>query len=229
MALTHFLPGIAVAGALAMPLGAQSLDSVLAAMDRSAAAFRGMSASMKRTSYTDVIKESTVDSGSILLKRAGPREMRMLVTLTEPDPKTVALAGKKLEVYYPKIQTVQEYDLGKHRAMLDQFFLVGFGTSGKELASSYTMKLLGSETVAGEKTAHLELVPKSKEVAQHLKKLELWVSESTGYPVQQKFFLPANDYMLVTYTGMKPNPDIPDAALKLKLPKGVKREYPQKS
>jgi outer membrane lipoprotein-sorting protein len=188
-----------------------------------------MSAGMKRLSHTAVINEDNVDSGSILLKRAKPREMRMRVDLSEPDPKTVALSGKKLEIYYPKINTVQEYDLGKHRAMLDQFFLVGFGTSGKELAGSYTMKLLGNETVGGQKTARLELIPKSNEVLQHLKKLELWVSDATGYPIQQKFYLPANDYMLVTYTGMKANPDVSDSALKLQLPRGVKREYPQKS
>jgi outer membrane lipoprotein-sorting protein len=208
---------------------AQSLDSVLATMDRAAANFRGMSAEMTRLSHTAVINENNVDKGVMLLKRGSGRDMRMLVNLTEPDPKSVALAGKKLEVYYPKIQTVQEYDLGKHRAMLDQFFLIGFGTSGKELAASYNMRLLGSETVGGQKTAHLELIPKSKEVLQHLKKLELWVSESAGYPVQQKFYLPANDYMLVTYSNLKANPDISDSALKLKLPKGVKREHPQKS
>jgi outer membrane lipoprotein-sorting protein len=207
----------------------QSLESVLASMDRAAAAFRSMSAEVKRLSHTAVINENTVDTGTMLLKRSKPREMRMLIDLREPDPKTVALAGKKLEIYYPKINTVQEYDVGKHRAMMDQFFLIGFGTSGKELAASYTIKLLGSESVAGQKAAHLELIPKSKEVLQHLKKLELWVAEATGYPVQQKFFLPANDYMLVTYTAMKVNPDLADSALKLKLPGGVKREYPQRS
>jgi outer membrane lipoprotein-sorting protein len=217
-------------GALAVQAtAAESLETVLAAMDRSAAEFRSMSAGMKRISHPAVINEDNIDSGTIVLKRNKPREMRMLVNLTEPDPKTVALAGKKLEIYYPKMQTIQEYDLGKHRAMLDQFFLVGFGTSGKELAGSYTMKLLGTDTIAGQKTARLELIPKSQEVLQHLKKLELWVSESTGYPIQQKFFLPANDYMLVTYSNMKANPEMPDSALKLQVPKGVKREYPQKS
>jgi outer membrane lipoprotein-sorting protein len=225
----RFLSTFALFGLLSGTAPAQSLESVLATMDRTAATFRGMSADMKRVSHTAVINEDNVDNGTMLLKRGSGRDMRMLVNLTEPDPKSVALAGKKLEVYYPKIQTVQEYDLGKHRAMLDQFFLIGFGTSGKELSASYNIRLLGSETLAGQKTAHLELIPKSKEVLQHLKKLELWVSESTGYPVQQKFYLPANDYMLVTYSNLKANPDISDSALKLKLPKGVKREHPQKS
>jgi outer membrane lipoprotein-sorting protein len=207
----------------------QSLDSVLANMDKSAAGFRSMSANIERVSHTAVINENTVDKGTMLLKRSKPREMRMLIDLKEPDPKTVALSGKKLEVYYPKMNTVQEYDLGKHRAMLDQFFLIGFGTSGKELAASYNMKLLGFDTVAGQRAARLELIPKSKDVLQHLRRLELWVAEATGYPIQQKFFLPANDHMLVTYSSMRVNPDVSDSAMRLKLPGGVKREYPQRS
>jgi outer membrane lipoprotein-sorting protein len=55
----------------------------------------------------------------------------------------------------------------------------------------------------------------------------LWIAES-GYPAQQKFYLPAGDYSLVTYINLKPNVDMPDSALKLKLPKNVKREYPQR-
>ena len=44
-----------------------------------------------------------------LLKRARARDMRMLIDFTEPDPKTVAFQGRKVEIYYPKIETVQEY------------------------------------------------------------------------------------------------------------------------
>ena len=56
----------------------------------------------------------------------------------------------------------------------------------------------------------------------------LWISDATGYPVQQKFFQSGGDYHFVTYSDLKINPDLPDSALKLKLPKGVKREFPQK-
>jgi outer membrane lipoprotein-sorting protein len=216
--------------AAAAPARAASGDreAALNRMDRSAAAFRSMSADIRRGSHTAVINEDTVDSGTMLLKRAKPRDMRMLVTLTHPDPKSVALQGKKLEIYYPKIKTVQEFDVGKNRNLLDQFFLVGFGTPRRELESAYTIKATGSETVAGQKTTRLELVPKSKEVLDHLKKFEMWISDEDGHPVQQKFYMAAGDYMLVTYTNYKANPDLPDSALKLQLPKGVKREYPQK-
>ncbi len=213
----------------ALPLFAdEALDRVLARMDKGASSFKAMSAKIRKVSHTAVVNENTVDTGTMKLKRAKPRDMRMLVDLTEPDQKAMAFQGQKLEMYFPKMRTVQEYDVGKNRELLEQFLLLGFGTSGKELAENYTLKVGGTETVGEQKTTRLELVPKSKEVLQHLKKAELWVSDETGYPAQQKFYLTGGDYALVTYTELKVNPQLSDSALKLNLPKGVKREFPQK-
>jgi outer membrane lipoprotein-sorting protein len=207
--------------------GADNLSAVFANIDQASAKFKSLTADIRRVTHTDVINEETVDSGTIRLKRTRPREMRMVIDLVEPDPKAVLVQGKKAEVFYPRIKTVQEWDLGKNRDLLDQFFLAGFGTSSHELQEAYTIRLAGVETIAGQKTTHLELIPKSKEVLQHLKRFELWVSDANGLPVQQKF-VPAGQSVLVTYTNLKVNPDLPDSALKLQLPKGVKREFPQK-
>ena len=70
-------------------------------------------------------------------------------------------------------------------------------------------------------------MPKSPEVLKNLKKLELWIPEE-GYPIQQKFYLAAGDYKLVTYTNVEVNPPLTDADLKLKVPKDAKRVFPQK-
>lgn len=218
--------GIALT-ARAWPRPPDELDSVLDRIDKAGRAFKSMSAHVTRVSHTAVINEDNTDSGTMLLKRAHPRDIRMLVDLTQPDPKTVAFQGRKAEIYYPKIETVQEFDVGKNRELLDEFFLVGFGDSRGDLQASYNLRLVGTDTVAGQKTARLELIPKSKEVLQHLNKLEIWVADN-GYPVQQKFYQPGGDYMLFTYSDMKINPDLADSALKLHLPRNVKREYPQK-
>ena len=225
----HFRSALLCLGlAVAAWAAGDGLDAALNKMDQANATFKTVSAGVRRLSHTAVINEDNVDSGTMLLKRPKPHDVRMLVDLTQPDPKSVALQGKKVEIFYPRMNTVQEFDVGKNRALLDQFFMLGFGTSRRELEAANTMRYLGDETLAGEKTWHLELIPKSPEVLQHLKKFELWISEATGYPAQQKFFLPGGDYMLVTYSNLKINPDLPDSALKLRLPKGVKREYPQK-
>lgn len=206
---------------------ADPLETVLARMDASAAAFKSVSANLKRVSHTAVINEDSVDSGTIKLKRTHS-DTRMIVDLTAPDKKTAALEGDKFQIYLPKIKTVQEYDLGNKRALLDQFLLLGFGTPGRELSRAYDTTLAGAETVEGHKTAHLQLIPKSPDVLKQLKKIDLWISDDTGYPVQQKFDQPSGDYTRVTFSDLKVNPNLPDSSLKLQLPKGVKREYPQR-
>jgi len=213
---------------LAARAEAAPLKEVLARMDATAAAFKGMTAKIRRVSHTAVINEDNIDSGAVTLRRAKPKEVQMLVELTEPEVKSLAFQGRKLEIYFPKILTVQEYDLGKSRALVEQFLLLGFGSTGKELAANYTITSLGEETVGGCKAHRLELIPKSAEALQHLKKVELWIAADGGYPSQQKFFLAGGDYTLVTYTDVKLNPPLSDGALRLKLPKGVKREQIQK-
>jgi outer membrane lipoprotein-sorting protein len=152
----------------------------------------------------------------------------MLIDVKQPDPKQAAIDSHKLQIYLPKTQTVTEYDLGKYRAMVDEYLLLGFGSSSKELQNAYAITLGGEETVGSEKTTRLELTPKSQEALAHLKRVDLWISDTTGLPVQQKFYQPGGDYDLATYSNMKINPNLPDSAVKLDLPRGVKREYPQK-
>jgi outer membrane lipoprotein-sorting protein len=221
--------GIALsATAPACPKPAEDVGAVLDRIDNAATAFKSMSAKLRRVQHTAVIPdEDNVDSGTVLLKRGHRRDLRMLIDLTDPDPKSVAFSDHKVEIYYPKMKTVDEFDVSKFKALLEQFFMLGFGTSRAELQASYNLRLVGPDTIAGRKTELLELVPKSKEVLQHLVKLEMWVAEN-GYPVQQKFYLKGGDYQLATYSDVKINPDLPDSALKLKLPNHTERKYPQK-
>lgn len=223
---------IRAAGVLALlwataAFATDSLDDVLARMDRAAGSFKAFSADLRSVAHTAVINQDDTDSGSILLKDA-KHGMDMLVEFAVPNRKSIALRDHKLEIYYPKQQSIEEYDISRYRALLEQFMLIGFGTSGKELAGAYSMKVLGADTVAGQQTTRLELLPKSAEVLKNLKKLELWISDAHTYPVQQKFYLTAGDYKLVTYTNVKMNPPLSDSDLKLKVPKDTKRVFPQK-
>jgi outer membrane lipoprotein-sorting protein len=212
---------------LNLPAATDSLENVLERMDRAASSFKALLADVKSVQHTAVINEDNTDIGRILLKRS-KHDMRMLVELKQPDPKSIAVQGHKVEIFYPKRNAVEEYDIGQRRELLDQFMLVGFGTSGKELSAAYNISVLGGDIVAGQATNHLELVPKSPEVLKNLKKLELWIPESEGYPIQQKFYLAGGDYKLVTYTNVKVNPPLTDGDLKLKVPKNAKRVSPQK-
>jgi outer membrane lipoprotein-sorting protein len=205
-----------------------TLQDVLAKMDQSAPGFTSMSANLRSVKHTQVIDDNTEENGTIVVRKTAPKAMQVLVNFTKPDERTVAFGGKKAEIYYPKMKTVQEYNLAEHTSLIDQFMLLGFGASGKDLASSYDVKLAGEETIGGTKATKLELTPKTAAAREKLKKVELWMADGGAYPVQQKFLQPSGDYTIFTYTDVKLNPTLSADALKLKLPKGVKRETPQK-
>jgi outer membrane lipoprotein-sorting protein len=222
----------AIFATMALGWGAPAADSPVAAtlarMDEAAAQFKGLQADVQKISHTAVMNEDSVDAGTIVLKRPKPNDIRVLFDFKPPNPKQVLIAGIKVDIYYPGINTVQEYNLGKSRSLVEQFMLLGFGSNSKDLESAYSIRLGGPETVAGQKATRLELIPKSPDVLAHLKRVDLWISDAMGIAVQQKLYEPGGDYLLATYTNIKLRPNLPDSAVKLDLPKSVKREYPQK-
>jgi outer membrane lipoprotein-sorting protein len=214
--------------ALAIPLSAQSLDDIFARMDKTAAQFKAVTADIKRVVHTAVINDDIIETGTIKVKRDKPHETRMLIELTKPDPKIMWFGGTEASVYYPKIKTVQVYDIGAKRSLVDQFLLLGFGATSAELKETYNITWLGTETIDGQQTGHIQLVPKSPDLLRQLKKAELWISTATGLPVQEKIVTSASgDYMLVTYSNTKLNPSLSDSSLKANYPKGVQIEHPR--
>jgi outer membrane lipoprotein-sorting protein len=208
---------------------ADPLAPVFAVMDRASAGFKDLTADVRKVSYLAVLKEQTVDIGTIAVKVPKRHSYRMLISFQEPNKKLVSVEGTKVEVYHPGSKTVQELDLGKsNRSQVEAFLLLGFGSNSKELQDAYTVKYGGPETVNAQKSTRIELYPKSKEVAQSFPKFELWIADENGISIQQKLYEPGGDYSLATYTNMKINQGIPDSAVRLDLPKGVQREKIQK-
>jgi outer membrane lipoprotein-sorting protein len=205
-------------------LTAQSLPDVLANLDQSAASFRGMTAQMKRLDYTAVIKDLSEERGAVTVRKT-PKGLHGLIQFSHPDVKTLSFRNRQVQIYLPKINTIQIYDVGKYGDQIDQFLLLGFGTSGQDLQKSYAVKLLGAETVGGVKTHKLELTPKSKDALDRLKltKLELWIGEA-GHAVQEKLYFQSGDYKLISYSDVKLNPPLTDQAFELKAPKNAKKE-----
>jgi len=197
-------------------------------MDASAPGFRGLTAHLARVFYTKIIQETNQEHATLALARGKGSEMRFRADFTKPDHRLVAYGGRKLEIFNPKINTVQEIDLGKHKGLVEQFLLLGFGSSGRDLRKSYDVKYLREDTVEGQKCSCLELVPKSAQVRDQFQKIELCIADPGGYPVRQKLIEPSGNYTLYEYSEVKINPELKPAQLTLQLPANVKREYPQK-
>ena len=223
-------PLLGAALVFAAAISAQDLESALGRMDRLSKGFRGLTADLHRITYTAVIKQADESSGRLTVFRAQPKDLRMLVEIDKPDPGAVAVANNKVQIYYPKIAEVQEYDLsGKQNRLIEEFLLLGFGTSTSDLGKKYSIKYMGMTTVQGLKADLLELVPKSTEAREHFPRIEMWIAQDGGYPLRLKLHQPSKDYQEAEYTNVRVNPpNITEAAVRLKPPKGVKRVRPQK-
>jgi outer membrane lipoprotein-sorting protein len=173
---------------------------------------------------TVVVNDKSTESGRILVRR----DDKMRIELTQPDARTILRDGDNFYIYNPKIRRVEEYNLGNKKSVVDQFLLLGFGTSGKSLVESYAIALKGEETLDGRKVLLLELLPKTEEVKKQLSKIQLWLDESTWLPVQQQFFeTGSGDYFIIHYKNIVRNVKISDAEFKPHWPHGTAKIQPQ--
>jgi outer membrane lipoprotein-sorting protein len=201
-----------------------TLTEILKQIDRGAKQFKTLTADVERTKVTVVVNDHSTESGQIRIRR----DSKMRIDLTMPDPRTILRTGDKLYIYNPKIHRVEEYDLGQHRELLDQFILLGFGTNADSLRKNYTMTVEGEENLGSQKTVRLQLVPKDGEVLKEISKIELWLDEATWTPAQQKFYeTGSGDYFTVRYTNVVRNVPIADSRFRQDWPAGVTRVKPQ--
>ena len=213
---------LAASALFGAPLADSSLETVLKNMDQASASFKGLTADIRKLAHTQVVNVDDVSEGVIAVKRFKPRDTRIRIDFKKPSQQMVAIGGGKVEIYYPKLNEVQEGDLGKIRSLVDQLMLLGFGGNSADLQDAYTVTLGGPDTVNGERTTRIVLIPKSKEILQSVKKCELWISDK-GLTIQQKFDQGGGDFLLSTYSKINLSANIPESAVKLDVPKGAKR------
>jgi outer membrane lipoprotein-sorting protein len=193
-------------------------DEVLKQMSHSAGQFHSLSADLEQSKYTDVVKDTSVETGRILVRR----DEKMRIEIQKPDAKTILRSGSSLYIYTPKINRVEEYDLGKNRAMVDQYLLLGFGTKGEDVKKGYLLTVLGEETIDNHKTVLLELTPVSETLRRQISKIHMWIDEALWIPVQQKFFeTGSGDYFIFHYKNIALNGKLHDSQFKPDWPKGA--------
>jgi len=193
-------------------------------MDRSAEDFKSLTAAIDHIKYTAVVQDTSKESGEIYVRK----DSKMRIDFQSPDPRTILRNGDNLYIYTPKINRVEEYNIGKNRAMADQYLALGFGTRVDNLKKNYTVSLVGEEELEGHKTALIELVPRSDEVKRQISKIQMWVDESSWLPIQQKFLeTGSGDYFMSRYTKVMKNLKLGDGKFKPDWPKGSRIEKPR--
>ena len=204
--------------------GKWTTDGVLAMLDRSAKDFRSLTADIENVKYTAVVQDRSVETGQIFFRH----DQKMRIEISKPEAHTILRTGDSLFLYNPKLNRVEEYDLGKNRAVVDQYVRLGFGTKSEDLKKSYLVTVTGEEDFDHRKTVVLELTPKSDQVRAQITRIQMWIDEASWLPLQQKFFEPGSgDYIQFHYTNMMKNLKISEGRFKQDWPKGASREKPR--
>jgi outer membrane lipoprotein-sorting protein len=199
----------------------RDLQQVLARMSDEAGHLKTVSADLEYTHVTVVVDVKSTESGQFFMRN--PKKPEMLVRFVKPDPSTVLFKQNRLEMYHPRINQIVEYNLKKHGNVIQQFFLLGFGTDANSLDDVYTVKLDGEANLNGESTAILDLAPKDTAMLRYFTRIQVWVSEESWLPVQQKFYEPDGDYSVARYTGVRVNENLPSSTFRIDAAPGVQR------
>jgi outer membrane lipoprotein-sorting protein len=205
---------------------AQALAAALAGMDQAAAGFRNASADLEYTKVTVIVNDHSTERGRIYFEKTKD-DSRLMLAFSQPSEKYVLFDDDEVKIYRPKIAEIEEYSLAKNRGLLEQFLLLGFGTSGVALQKAYQVSHAGEEVLDGERTVKLALVPKSPDVVSRLQRIELWLSQKTWQPLQQKFYEPSKDYLVARYRNPQQNAKLSSDSFKLPVRGNVRTVRPQ--
>jgi outer membrane lipoprotein-sorting protein len=219
--MLKLVPFVLCALACSAPVFGESLSAILARMDQAAPSFKGVTANLVLVNYTAILGDTTTERGTLKMQRWKPTDVRAIIDFSAlpENARVVSFQGKALKIYYPNTREVQEYPVGKNADVLNQFLLLGFGSSGKDLQANYVISENGSETIAGKSTTKLKLVPKDADLKSKLSEVELWIPPDATYPLQQKFSesKASGNYRQVTYSNVQLNPQM-TGPLEFKIP-----------
>lgn len=197
------------------------LTVILAQMNEAARRLKTVSANLEYTKVTVLVDDKSTESGQLFFRRGKTPEIR--IEMEKPESKIILFKRNRGEIFLPKINQVQEYDLEQKSDLMQQFFLLGFGTDSSELKKNYDVKYLREEDLLDDTTVVLELTPNKANVAAQISKIQLWVSEESWIPTQQKFIEAGGDYLIARYSGVKVNLPLANSKFDLDVPESAKR------
>ena len=105
-----------------MVLGQETISPearrVLARLDQAGKQLTDLTADIKQTKVTLVVNDTSTETGKLFLKRTKSGN-RTKLEYEKPVVKTLLIDKGKVLIYEPKINTLQEIDLGKNRAQAE--------------------------------------------------------------------------------------------------------------
>ncbi len=196
----------------------QILTGILQKIEKAHLDLKSLKAAIVQQRINSQIGSKDTDYGVLLYKpSAGNTKGKLRIDYSKPDVRTVAVVGENLVFYQPRINQVVKMSVAKaSKGKAGSYTqIVGLDGSVRNLAKSYNIEYVKDELINGQMTAQLHLIPKEKG---QLTSLDIWFSQDTWLPIQQKFIERNGDYSIVQLTNLEPNVKLADEAFIVKYP-----------
>ncbi len=213
-----WIPGVVVAlmtTALPLAYSQGNAASVLGQLDVASAKFQSAQSDFEWDQYEKIVDEHDLQSGVIYFDRRGG-STQMSAQIKKPAPKVVVYKNAELQLYQPGIDQLSIFPAGGNRSQYESFLTLGFGGSGKDLASNWDVTYLGNETINGTQTAKLDLKGKQESVRKMFEHVTIWVDPDRDVTLKQQFFEPSGDVRTCTFSNIKYNAKVPGDVFNIK-------------
>jgi len=203
------LLAVVVAASLAVSsLGAATDDLFTQIYNRSAAKQKSMQSIRARfteTTVSSLLTQPIVAHGTLV----GAPPARVVMTYTDPEPKTVTIDGEMLTIVWPDRHERQQIKIAETQKRIDQYF--GHATV-KDLQSMFRIVATPDATL---RTAdRVEMHPTRKQIKQGLERLDLWIDRDSAMLVQMRMTFPGGDEKTITLDTITPNVPTTDATFR---------------
>lgn len=199
------------------------LQKVLSQMDAASQKFQSAQADFAWDQLTAVVQSHEITTGNIAFRRAGSGTEMIAHVKTDngqPAPKDILYKNGELAYYQPTIKQQTIFSAGANRQQYEGFLTLGFGGSGKDLASNWNISLQGMEAIDGVQTAKLDLAPKQASGNQMFTHITIWIDPARAISLKQIFFQESGDTRTATYSNIQMN-QVPASAFAIKLASGT--------
>lgn len=217
----------ALIGLLALPAGgafASDLKSALSRLDQAAASFKSTSADFEfDTNQTDPVPDTDVLKGTAYYERKGTNFQMAAHIETDNGKKAPKIYSFSQGVFRLDEVTINQVTSFRGWSKYGEYFILGFGASGKELADKWNITDLGEETIENVTAEKLELVAKDPSVRKNLPKVTIWMDLNRAVSLKQVFDEGQGVSRVCTYTNFKTNQPLPSSAFT--LPTDKKTQY----
>jgi outer membrane lipoprotein-sorting protein len=194
-----------------------NLQRVLHELDVAAANFRTTTAQFEFDSImTEPVPDKDVQQGTVYYERKGSAFQMAAHIETEngkKTPKIYSYSGGVFSVDEPNINQLTRYT---RAGKFESYLILGFGASGKDLASKWDITYAGTEKINGVDTDKLELIAKDPGVRKNLTKVTIWVDPTRGVSLKQIFEQGEGQRRECSYSNVQVNQSLPSDAFKLK-------------